>query len=63
MLSNDDKRQMYDNGGEDQLERFEQGQGRIQKGPNARADITVTLEEMYNGAEHHLNVNKNIYCS
>ena len=49
MLSDDDKRQVYDNGGIDGLERFEQGQGQIQKGPNARADVSVTLEDMYKG--------------
>ena len=35
----------------------------MQKGPNARAEISATLEEMYNGGTHHMNINRNIYCT
>ena len=35
----------------------------MQKGPNARADIHVSLEEMYAGATRQLIINRNVYCS
>ena len=35
----------------------------MQKGPNARAEVKVTLEEMYNGGTHHMDIKRNIYCS
>lgn len=52
VLTNDDKRHVYDHGGNDDLERFEiEGQynGRTRVGPSARADINVSLEELYKG--------------
>lgn len=39
------------------------GQGNIQKGPNARADIQVSLEELYAGTRRKLNINRNVYCN
>jgi len=62
VLADDEKRQVYNQGGEDDLERFEQGQGARQKGPNARADISVTLEDLYMGTRRTLHINRNIYC-
>uniref|UniRef100_A0A7S3MVS5 CR-type domain-containing protein n=1 Tax=Strombidium inclinatum TaxID=197538 RepID=A0A7S3MVS5_9SPIT len=35
----------------------------MQKGPNARADIHVTLEDLYLGSKRTLNINRNIYCT
>lgn len=32
------------------------------KGPNARADIHVTLEELCLGTKRTLNINRNVYC-
>lgn len=32
------------------------------KGPNAQADITVTLEELYNGTEREFTMQKNVLC-
>ncbi len=34
----------------------------MQKGPTARADIHVSLEEMYKGTMRKMNINRNIYC-
>ena len=62
ILSNEEKRHYYDQGGEENVERFERGEQGIQKGPSARADIRVTLEEMYTGTQRRLNINRNIYC-
>jgi len=39
VLTHEEKRHVYDHGGEDDVERYEQGQYRSRKGPNARADI------------------------
>jgi DnaJ family protein A protein 2 len=55
-------RQAFDNGGIDALEKFERGEGHIQKGPTARADIHISLEEMYKGTTRKMNINRNIYC-
>ena len=33
------------------MDQYGEGQGGLKKGPNARADIKVTLEELYNGSE------------
>ena len=63
MLSDDTRRQLFDHGGEDELDRFERGQGRQNKGPNARADISVTLEELYKGSDRSVNINRNVYCT
>jgi len=35
----------------------------MQKGPSARADIFVTLEELYLGTKRKMNINRNIYCA
>lgn len=62
VLVDDEKRQVYNQGGMDDLERHEQGQPARQKGPNARADIAVTLEDLYLGTKRTLQINRNIYC-
>ena len=41
---------------------FNRGQPARQKGPNARADITVSLEDLYLGTRRTLQINRNIYC-
>lgn len=33
-----------------------------QKGPNAKADVYVTLEDLYVGAERSMNIARNVYC-
>ena len=38
------------------------GQHQIKKGPNARADVTISLKEMYLGTTRKMNINRNIYC-
>ena len=63
VLSNEELREIYDQGGEDGLEKFEQGQGKIKKGPNARADIQLTLEDLYKGTQRTMNLNRNVYCA
>jgi len=64
-LSDPDKRQIYDLYGEEGLERQNnnpwQNQN-INKGPNARADIAVTLEELYNGATKEMTIQRNVLC-
>ena len=34
----------------------------MQKGPNARADVTISLKDMYLGTTRKMNINRNIYC-
>ena len=44
------------------LERLERGGDNRQKGPSARADVWVTLEELYLGATRDMSIARNIYC-
>jgi DnaJ-class molecular chaperone len=53
---------MFDHGGIDGLERFERGEGQIRKGPTARAEVHLTLEQLYSGATRRMNINRNVYC-
>jgi DnaJ-related protein SCJ1 len=62
VLSDKDKRQVYDQQGYDGLERLERGGDQRQKGPQARADIWVTLEELYLGTARDMSVARNVYC-
>jgi DnaJ-class molecular chaperone len=69
ILSNAEKRQIYDLQGDEGLERQQQGQnnpwqqqGGLNKGPNAYGDIAVTLEELYNGADKEMTIQRNILC-
>lgn len=39
------------------------GKAGRRRGPNARADINVSLEEMYKGSQRSVNINRNIYCT
>lgn len=63
-LSDPEKRKIYDIYGEEGLD----GQQNLmnhnkQKGPNARVDISVDLDELYNGAVKELSISKNIVCN
>jgi DnaJ-related protein SCJ1 len=63
-LSDPEKRKIYDIYGEEGLD----GQQNLmnqnkQKGPNARVDINVDLEDLYNGAAKELSISKNIVCN
>jgi DnaJ-class molecular chaperone len=62
VLSDPDKRQIYDQQGLEGLERLERGGDNRQKGPSARADVWVTLEELYLGANRDMSRARNIYC-
>jgi len=62
-LSDPEKRKIYDIYGEEGLEKQnlmnEEGKPR---GPNARVDIQVELEDLYNGAVKELSLQKNVIC-
>ena len=34
----------------------------MEKGQTARADLHITLEEMYKGSLRKMNINRNVYC-
>lgn len=75
VLSDPEKRQLYDLGGEDGLKKQNQpaspfdmffgggGGGGSRKGPNFKMEFQVTLEELYNGAEKEFKVNRKVLCS
>lgn len=69
VLQNQEKRQIYDLYGEEGLEKHLSGQNNpwqqgsnINKGPNAYADISVSLEELYNGANKDMTIHRNVLC-
>lgn len=66
VLTDKEKKQMYDMYGEDGLnQNFEMdawGNKKSNKGPNAKAEIRVTLEELYNGAIKDYTISKNVIC-
>lgn len=76
ILSDEEKRQLYDLGGEDGLKKQNQpsspfdmffggggGGGGRRKGQDFRMEFDVSLEDIYNGAEKEFNVNRNILCT
>ncbi|RLN48753.1 hypothetical protein BBJ29_006307 [Phytophthora kernoviae] len=76
VLSDSQKRQVYDLEGFAGLERDEQSAGRPaspfdaffgggggkQRGPDAAVDVPVTLEELYNGAQKQAQFARNVIC-
>ncbi|KAE9015265.1 hypothetical protein PR003_g14398 [Phytophthora rubi] len=75
VLSDAQKRQVYDLEGFEGLEREEQSAGRPsspfdaffgsggkQSGPDAAVDVPVTLEELYNGAKKQAQFSRNVIC-
>ncbi|GMF33722.1 unnamed protein product [Phytophthora fragariaefolia] len=75
VLSDPQKRQVYDLEGFEGLERDEQSSGRPsspfdaffggggkQRGPDAAVDVPVTLEELYNGAQKQAQFSRNVIC-
>ncbi len=41
---------------------MERGGDQRQKGPSARADVWVTLEELYSGTQRDMSIARNVYC-
>lgn len=78
VLSDEEKRQIYDLGGEEGLKKQNEpsspfdmffgggggrgGRGGRQKGPDFRMEFEVTLNDIYNGAEKEFNVNRKVLC-
>lgn len=56
ILSDETKRQLYDQQGLEEVERYESGGDRRQKGPTNKLTIKATLEELYVGAHSEFNV-------
>jgi DnaJ-related protein SCJ1 len=74
VLSDEEKRQVYDLHGEEGLNKQKQpaspfdaffgggGGGGRRKGPDFTMELPVTLEELYNGGEKSFNIKRNVLC-
>ena len=63
VLTDPDKKRIYDIYGEEGLNKeSELMREDLEKGPDARADITVSLEDLYNGSSRRIEMEKNIVC-
>lgn len=63
VLTDDTKRQIYDQQGEEEVERYERGGNNRMKGPENKLEFKVTLDELYNGVKKDFTVKRNVYCT
>jgi DnaJ-related protein SCJ1 len=67
ILSNPERRQLYDLYGEEGLNRPSDmdmyGNRKTQRGPNYKADISVSMADLYNGAQREYTFNRKIVCA
>ena len=62
-LTDPDKKQIYDIYGEEGLDQEHNLMNQNkERGPDARVDVQVTLEDLYNGASREISMEKNIVC-
>lgn len=62
VLLDETKRQIYDQQGEEEVERYEQGGDQRQKGPANKFNLDVDLEHLYLGTTNTFTINRNVYC-
>ena len=63
VLTDPDKKRIYDIYGEEGLNKEQELMREdMERGPDARADITVSLEDLYNGSHRRIEMEKNIVC-
>ncbi len=56
VLTDEVKRQIYDQQGEDEVDRYERGGNNRMKGPESKVNFQVTLEQLYNGVRKEFSV-------
>ncbi len=62
-LTDPEKKELYDIYGEEGLnQEMNIKNQQKQRGPNYKAEISVSLEELYNGETRELNLEKNVIC-
>lgn len=63
VLTDPDKKRIYDIYGEEGLNKEQELMREdMERGPDARADIIVSLEDLYNGSHRRIEMEKNIVC-
>jgi DnaJ-class molecular chaperone len=62
VLYDENLRQIYDTQGEEGVRQVELGGDNRKRGPNANADIEVTLKDLFFGTEKEFTLNRNVYC-
>ena len=63
VLTDEIKRQIYDQQGEDEVDRYERGGDNRRKGPEHKLELKVTLEELYNSSQQEFSIRRNVYCT
>ena len=62
VLTNPELKEIYDIYGEEGLNQQENMENEKERGPNARIDVSVDLEDLYNGATRIIEFEKNVIC-
>jgi DnaJ-class molecular chaperone len=62
VLTDKDKKHVYDQFGEDVLERYERGEKQLQRGPNSKLEVEVTLEELFKGVTKYMTISRDVMC-
>lgn len=63
VLTDKDKKHVYDQYGEDVLERYERGEKQLQRGPNSKLEVEVTLEELFKGTTKFMTISRDVICN
>ena len=62
VLTTPELKEIYDIYGEEGLNQQENMENERERGPNARIDVSVDLEDLYNGATRTIEFEKNVVC-
>lgn len=63
VLTNGDKRYLYDTYGEETLEKAERGERQFHRGSDTQLELSVSLEELYSGTERFMTVTREVVCN
>lgn len=62
ILTDSEKKMIYDKFGEDSVDKHERGEFQVRRGQDSFLEVQVTLEDLYNGAENNVGITKTVVC-